>query len=373
MRRAVSHPLLLALLIVAVAGVAALLTEAVRQTTGETLFTFFVAAVALVAWAGGTAAGLAAMMLVTGVIAFAFLDPVPGFHVLGSAQQIRLLSFVGVATLISFLSGRLRRARDEAERSAAEAARERLAAEQAGAAKGEFLATMSHELRTPINALLGYADLLEVGVAGAVTTAQVAYIGRIRTAARHLLTLVNDTLDLAKLDAGRLTVHAGRVGVRQAVESALALVMPQATAKGVELSVAAVTDDVACVGDADRVRQILINLLSNAITFTPSGGRVRVTWGEDSEPDMDEPRDTAGGASCSLRVSDTGVGIAPADQERIFEAFEQVESGRKRSAGGTGLGLAISRRLARRMGGDLTVESRPGSGATFTLRLPRTS
>jgi PAS domain S-box-containing protein len=271
--------------------------------------------------------------------------------------------------------------RQQAEVAQRRAERARLEAEAATRAKSEFLATMSHEVRTPINAVLGYADLLALGVSGPLNDRQRQYLDRLVTSGRHLLGLVNEVLDVARVEAGGMTVVHERADLVPVVESALALVRPQAAARGILVDARCGPDSAEFVGDEGRVRQILVNLLANAVKFTDPA-----------------PRDGAGGAhraeivvSCSLmpadagppglegatmgpwtvaRVTDSGIGI-PADQlEAVFEPFMQVERGHTRTRGGSGLGLAISRRLARLMGGDLTVESTPGEGSTFTLWLP---
>jgi signal transduction histidine kinase len=265
-----------------------------------------------------------------------------------------------------------------AERDArAEAEAARLAAERAGReadeanqAKSAFLATMSHEIRTPINAQIGYAQLMELGIAGPVTEQQREYLVRLAATSEHLRGLVDDVLDLAKIDAGRMAVaqEPGLTGAH--VATALDLVRPQASARGVRLVDARPGEPgVPFVGDEHRVRQILVNLLSNAVKFTEPGGTVTVTCGLQHEtPPGTELR--GGGPWAFVRVHDTGVGIPPVEQTRIFEPFHQVDAGHTRQQGGTGLGLAISRRLARLMGGDLTVESTPAVGSAFTLWLP---
>jgi signal transduction histidine kinase len=248
--------------------------------------------------------------------------------------------------------------------------------EAASRAKSELLATMSHELRTPINAIVGYTQLLDMGLAGPVTDAQREYLDRLGASSEHLLALVNDVLDLARVEAGRMPVARERGTVARVVEAALALTLPDAEAKGVRL-VGESPDlaPVAYVGDDNRVRQIVVNLLSNAIKFTPPGGTVTVTSGGVAETPPDV-RVGGGGPWALIRVADTGIGIAPEHQSGIFEPFMQVEGGEhgpyRRTQGGTGLGLAVSRRLARLMGGDLTVASSVGRGATFTLWLPAT-
>jgi PAS domain S-box-containing protein len=237
-------------------------------------------------------------------------------------------------------------------------------------AKNEFLATMSHEVRTPINAIMGFVDLLEVEVAGPLTEGQRGHLARVRAASQHLLGLVNDVLDLSKVEARQLVIRREPCHARHAAESALAVVAPLAAARGIALRTAAAGEpDAAYEGDEDRVRQMLINLLSNAIKFSEPGGRVELTYGV-ARPIIQLAPEAVAERWVRFDVRDGGMGIAPDQLDRIFEPFVQVEQARTRTRGGTGLGLTISRQLARLMGGDLTVESRMGSGSVFTLWLP---
>ena len=239
------------------------------------------------------------------------------------------------------------------------------AAEAANRAKSEFLSTMSHELRTPLNAVAGYVDLMELGVHGPITGAQREDLGRIRRSGQYLLALINDVLNMARLDADQveLAIEDRRLDV--AVADLETLMAPQLAAKGIAFTLGGAGVDEAgsplvVRADPERLQQVLLNLLSNAVKYTPSGGRVAVTCAADDQ-------------LVYIRVTDTGRGI-PADQlERIFEPFVQVDRHlTQASQQGVGLGLAISRNLARRMGGDLRAESRRGEGSTFTLTLPRT-
>jgi signal transduction histidine kinase/CheY-like chemotaxis protein len=252
-------------------------------------------------------------------------------------------------------------------------------AEGAARAKAEFLATMSHELRTPLNAILGYAQILDMGVLGPATPAQQAHLERLQASARHLLRLVDDVLDIAKSDAERLEVRRDKLMTGAAVAAAVSLVLPQATAKGVRLlDFGAGEPGFPYHGDEHRVRQVIVNLLSNAVKFTPAGGQVRVSCGTASEREFDEqpgsPRSRAAASTTGpwswVRVDDTGPGIASELMDRLFEPFVQGDGALTREQGGTGLGLAISRRLARLMGGDVTVRNEPDVGASFTLWLP---
>ena len=260
----------------------------------------------------------------------------------------------------------------------------RAGAEAAARTKTEFLATMSHEFRTPLNAVLGYAQLLELGVLGPNTPSQQAHLERLQASARHLLGLIDDVLDVAKVDADRLAVRHDRLLTGVVVAAAVAVVQPQATTKGVRLmDLGAGEPGVPYFGDEHRVRQVLVNLLANAVKFTPSGGEVTITCGAAKEPEpgvwtsgrSDAPphgadgRDPAAGWAF-VRITDTGPGIGPELLGRLFEPFVQGDPALTRQHGGTGLGLAISRRLARLMNGDLVARSQPGAGATFTLWLP---
>ena len=248
--------------------------------------------------------------------------------------------------------------------------------------KSEFLATMSHEFRTPLNAILGYTQLLDLGVLGPATPAQHAHLARLEASARHLLQLVDDVLDVAKVDADRLQVRRDLRESDSVITAAVGLVQPQAVEKGVAVEAPGATaPHVTYMGDEHRVRQILVNLLSNAVKFTERGGMVTITCGHTAEPEpgaqLEARTPRTGGALqpdgkewAFIRVTDTGPGIAPGLMAQLFEPFVQGNGALTREQGGTGLGLAISRRLARLMGGDLTARSQTGSGATFTLWLP---
>jgi PAS domain S-box-containing protein len=274
------------------------------------------------------------------------------------------------------LAAELQAARDTADGIRRAAERARVDAEAAARAKSDFLATMSHELRTPINAITGYTQLLELGIAGPVTDTQRGYLGRLYASGRHLLGLVDDVLDLANIERGRMSVGRDVLSTGPVVAAALALVAPEAAARSIRL-VDEVDGNVgpAFVGDEHRVRQILPNLLSNAVKFTAPGGTVTVSSDLVSSHKLTASRSEGSGTSSlgpcvTISVRDTGIGIAPDQQSAIFEPFMQADSSRTRTAGGTGLGLALSRRLARLMGGDLAVESRLGAGSAFTIVLP---
>jgi PAS domain S-box-containing protein len=235
--------------------------------------------------------------------------------------------------------------------------KQREAADEANLAKSNFLAVMSHELRTPLNAIGGYVQLLQMEVHGPVTEAQQTALERIDRSQRHLLRLINDVLNLSRIEAGKVDYRVETVSVDEVVKSVLPMVEPQVEAKSLHLEVIVPTD-LTARADREKVQQILLNLLTNAIKFTAAKGLITV------EAELDEKR-------TFLRVIDTGVGIPEDMLEKVFAPFIQVDASKSRSAEGTGLGLAISRDLARGMGGDLFARSTVGEGSMFQLELPR--
>jgi signal transduction histidine kinase len=246
----------------------------------------------------------------------------------------------------------------QGDRARAEADEARRAAQSANDAKTRFLNMMSHELRTPLGAIGGYAALLEEGIYGMLTEEQSKYIARIRHNQAHLLRLVNELLDLGKIESGAFVLRLDAVPVQTVVESVHTMIEPQIRARDLQLQVEVADPNLRFHADRERVEQIVLNLLSNAVKFTPPGGSVRIRVSPEEE-------------NICLGVRDTGVGIPEDKLEIVFDAFYQVEASRSRAYAGTGLGLAISRQLARAMGGDLTVKSTLGEGSTFSLSLPR--
>ena len=231
-------------------------------------------------------------------------------------------------------------------------------AEVANDAKTRFLATMSHELRTPLNAIAGYAELMSLELHGPITTEQRADLQRIERSQRYLLSLINDILNFAKIESGQLALDVRSFAIDPLLRELDAFVAPQIAAKRVQYSYESREPACRVHADEEKVQQILLNLLSNAIKFTPDGGRITVRCVPDD-------------GQVHVSVTDTGPGVPVAKRDTIFEPFVQLDRGLTSTAQGTGLGLSISRDLARKMGGDLTVDEAPGGGATFHLTLPR--
>lgn len=231
------------------------------------------------------------------------------------------------------------------------------ASEGATNAKDRALATLAHDIRTPLGAIDGYCTILEDGLYGPVTPSQVEAIGRIRKSGLHLLSLLDNVMDLARLNAGNIPVHSQPVGLLEVARDAASMLAPAAKARRQKLTVEGV--ELVVAADAARLRQVLVNLIGNAVKFTPLDGVITVTVSESGSGD---------GRRAITRVTDTGPGIDEAEQTRIFEAYYRSEG--TTSIPGIGLGLAISAGLVARMGGELRVESGVGLGASFTVSFP---
>jgi signal transduction histidine kinase len=228
--------------------------------------------------------------------------------------------------------------------------------EAASQHKSEFLANMSHELRTPLNAIIGFSEVLTERMFGELNEKQDEYLKDIYASGQHLLSLINDILDLSKIEAGRMELEPSDFDLPSAIDNALTLVRERASRRGITLG-REIDERVASIrGDERKVKQVVLNLLSNAIKFTPEGGRIDV-------------RAAVNQGLVEVSVADTGVGIAPEDQEAVFEEFRQVGTADKRVEG-TGLGLALSRKFIELHGGRIWVKSQVGTGSTFTFTIP---
>jgi signal transduction histidine kinase len=240
------------------------------------------------------------------------------------------------------------------DRKVDELARVNMALFESNRLKSEFLSTMSHELRTPLNSIIGFSEHLLA--AENLTEKQHRYSGNIMTSGQRLLALINDILELAKLEAGKMRLHPEPVNPAHACEHAVAIFRPQAEKKNIDLKVIVDSDSATVRQDAGKLHQILTNLISNAVKFTPEGGRVAVKAATD-------------GNDLVFTVSDTGVGISPEEQDLIFEKFRQAANPMTREQGGTGLGLSIVRELAKLLRGDVSLHSELGRGSVFTVRV----
>ncbi len=223
--------------------------------------------------------------------------------------------------------------------------------------KSEFLANMSHELRTPLNAIIGFSEVLSEQMFGELNEKQTEYLKDIHESGRHLLSLINDILDLSKIEAGRMELEVSTFHLPTAIANAMTLVRERAQRHGIQLELNVDEQLDQFTGDERKFKQIMLNLLSNAVKFTPDGGRVAVSARN-------------GADKVEIAVKDTGIGIAPEDQAAVFEEFKQVGRDRLRKAEGTGLGLALTKRFVELHGGMIRLQSAPGAGSTFTVSLP---
>ena len=243
----------------------------------------------------------------------------------------------------------------------------RFRAEEADRIKSSFLATMSHELRTPLNSIIGFTGVVLQELAGPLNPEQAKQLGMVRASARHLLDLINDVLDISKIEAGQLEVRAEPFALADSVESVISSVKPFAERKGLAMAVHLSPELEEMTSDKRRVEQILINLLNNAIKFTERGG---VTLTVEAVAAYQPTADTPPVAAVRLCVKDTGLGIKPADLASLFRPFQQLDSELSRRHDGTGLGLAICRRLAELLGGEISVASEWQRGSEFTVIIP---
>jgi signal transduction histidine kinase len=248
----------------------------------------------------------------------------------------------------------------ERQRAEVQLRRAKELAEAATQAKSSFLANMSHELRTPLNAVIGITEMLEEDAKDLGQDDFIEPLGRVSKAGKHLLHLINEVLDLSKIEAGKIELHLEDFDIGSVVRDAATTVQALADKNGNRLTVVCPDNLGDIHADLTRVRQVVLNLLSNACKFTENG-----------EVTLEAAREPVDGADqLSIRVSDTGIGMTPEQLDKLFQEFSQADSSTTRKYGGTGLGLAISERLCRMMGGDITVTSTPGEGTTFTVHLP---
>jgi signal transduction histidine kinase len=296
----------------------------------------------------------------------------------GSDDEVGRLgmSFNRMANEVDSAHAKLAGQVHEAQRLANERDQAREAAVSASRAKSNFLATMSHEIRTPINAIIGYADILDLGIPGPLTPKQHENVQRIRTSSSHLLALVNDVLDLSRIESGTMQMSSTLIDTQQSINAAVSLVESVAAAKHIRITVQ--MDDpraLTCAGDERGVRQVLVNLLSNSIKFSSPDSEITISTIFAMPTSASDVLD-ATASYVAIRVSDTGIGIEEDKIARLFQPFTQLEADDgnpyTRQTSGAGLGLSISRHLARMMDGDITVESVPKRGSTFTLWLPHT-
>ncbi|HZG41824.1 MAG TPA: ATP-binding protein [Longimicrobium sp.] len=388
-----------ALVAIAAGVLAVALTIALAAILPRSMFLLSYVAVIVSAWYGGAWPGLLTGIICVLGVDYFLIPPASGFAPDDPNDYVPMGVFVFVSWMVGTMTQSLQSARDAAREAATEleaanqqlqeqaaememaheelqataeeleertqaaelagrhAQEARARAEEANRAKSMFLATMSHELRTPLNAIGGYVQLMEMEIHGPVTPEQREDLGRIDRSQRHLLGLINDVLDFATNEAGSARYAREPVMLDAVMEEVGSLVLPQVTEKRLAYDDGGARCGAVVLADRSRLEQVLLNLLSNSIKFTPAGGRIEVAC-------------RVADGRAAVRVRDTGMGI-PADKlEFIFQPFAQVSAGFTRTAGGTGLGLAISRDLARGMGGDLVAESTLGAGSTFTLTLP---
>ncbi len=264
-----------------------------------------------------------------------------------STEVVNLLQTFATQSALAIQNARLFREIEEKSRQI----------ETANRHKSEFLANMSHELRTPLNAIIGFSEVLGERMFGELNEKQAEYTDDILSSGRHLLSLINDILDLSKVEAGRMELELTKFDLPMAIDNALTLIRERASRHGIRLHHSVDERLGELTGDERKIKQILLNLLSNAVKFTPEGGRV----------DVDA---VSSDGVVEISVSDTGIGIAPQDQETIFEEFRQVGTDYAQKREGTGLGLTLTRKFVELHGGKIWVESELGKGSTFTFTLP---
>jgi signal transduction histidine kinase len=344
--------------------VALAITYQFQVQLDRVLFVVFFLAVGLTGWAGGLGPAIVAIAIAIAGVTYFILPPERSFAIAGG-ELIPLGAFAVVSGIISWLATSQRKLTfalaDQAkvlQEQNLELEIQRADAEAANAAKAQFLASMSHELRTPLNAIAGYAELMEIGVLGPVTAKQIEALGRLQRSRKHLNGMVDQVLNFARIEAGKVEFDIKAVPVNDTLLRLAEMIAPQVAGKKLSYDFEGCDESIAVLADHDRLDQILLNLLGNAVKYTPSGGSVRLAVERDS-------------TQVRLKVIDTGPGIPEDRQQDIFHPFVQLGTNTDGLTSGVGLGLAISRDLARGMGGEIKVESTLGTGSTFTVALPR--
>jgi len=294
-----------------------------------------------------------------GNVAEALAEIAPRRELIWAGAGVLTLAILGLFLVMWVDLGRLRRLRGELERRNRQLVEANRVAEEAAAAKSRFLANMSHELRTPLNAILGFSDLLKSGLYGPLNPRQSEYAVHIHSSGNHLLALINDVLDISRLDLDAYVLHPERLDIAECIAGAVRTLSVAAEAKAVRLAADIPAALPGVTADERALKQVLLNLLSNAVKFTPAGGAVAIAAGLRAD------------GALGVTVSDTGIGIAAADLARLFQPFQQADNTRRHNAEGTGLGLVISRRLMEKHGGTLDLESAPGKGTRALVVFPR--
>jgi signal transduction histidine kinase len=233
-------------------------------------------------------------------------------------------------------------------------------AEAANKAKSDFLANMSHELRTPLNAILGFSELMSTGLGGPLTDQQKDYVTDIFTSGQHLLSLINDILDLSKVEAGKMELQMSELDIKRLLESSISLFKEKAYKQSLQMTFEIAEGLDTMMGDERKIKQVLFNLLSNATKFTPAGGKIHTVAGSADDKEFIE-----------FSVLDTGIGISPEDQKKLFTPFQQIDVRLTREYKGTGLGLSLCKKIVELHGGRIWIESEAGKGSRFAFVIPR--
>ena len=344
---------------VAAALISSLLLQIVFPDAYVLLFS---AAVMAAAWFGQTASGLTAAFLSMAAAAYFFIPPVHTLRI-DRNEVPYFVTFVLSAVVVSQFSSRRKKFEQTLRQKNIELEEKNLELGRALVAKDDFLAGMSHELRTPLNAIIGFTGTLLMKLPGPLNEEQAKQLRTVRSSAKHLLSLINDLLDLAKIGSGKITLHIEPVVCQTLVDEVYTTLLPLANKKGLTFTVKTPEKELILNTDQRALRQILLNLTSNAIKFTESGEVALIL----------DSCDYGGHVCTQFSVHDTGVGIAPEDQEKLFEPFARARQYNPRRREGAGLGLHLSQKLAALLKGEIQFKSEYGKGSTFTLSLVASS